>query len=300
MTVAETTPGALKGYRVVDAHVPVQFGSIRLVRDRFDEPVDLVSQPERSHVLTLTTLPFPGTALGSFPDLWTGKRSAAVGELFLLPAGYVVQIKSRCRAQSSIVCRFNPESAHRWFEHDLDWTDCRLKAALDINSPRIRHLLCSIAEEIRAPGFASEIMIELMAAQAVIEVSRYLKMIDQEKPVGGLSKHNLELIDQRIRESPKAPSLVELAELCGLSCRHLARAFRVSKKQSLGSYISQHRIELAKRRLATGESIKRVAYALGFSAPSNFTTAFRRATGETPREYQLKNRIRSIAAPERR
>jgi transcriptional regulator GlxA family with amidase domain len=34
--------------------------------------------------------------------------------------------------------------------------------------------------------------------------------------------------------------------------------------------------------------VKTVAFATGFTAPSNFAAAFRRATGETPRQYRQR------------
>nr|NIQ00855.1 AraC family transcriptional regulator [Nitrospinaceae bacterium] len=70
--------------------------------------------------------------------------------------------------------------------------------------------------------------------------------------------------------------------------RQLTRAFRVSRGRSIGSYIAGHRVDHAKRLLASGMSVKAVAFETGFSASSNFTTAFVRETGETPRQYRLR------------
>lgn len=282
----------LKEYRAstVEAELLFEFGSVRLVHDCFHEEVDVTSPVGGSHVVALTMLPVPGSAWGSFINQRGGRSPASFGETFLLPAGHIVRIKSECRHQSSVVCRFNPDVVDKWFEYGLDWTDCRLQAALDINSPRIKNLLWSISGEMRTPGFAGEAMIELMAGQVAIEISRYINKMIEEKEVGGLSPRLLKLIDEHIRESTRAPSVSELASLCEMSSRHLARTFYVSKGQSLGRYVSEHRIEKAKRLLATGKRVKSVAYSMGFSAPSNFSAAFRKATGETPREYQLKVR----------
>ena len=272
--------------RKVEARLPLRFGSISLVRDRFSEPVDFTSAPDLGHVVALTFQPFPGRALGSYPDRRGKKYSAFIGELFLLPAGQSVRIRSECRQQTSLICNFQPETTGQWLGLDLNWADCRLQAALDIDNVRVRNLLSGIGLELRHHGFAREAMIEMMAGQVVIEISRHLQLEKEEKISGGLSPLLLGLIDQRLGDSTIPPSLSELADLCGLSPRHLSRAFQVSRGQSIGSYIADHRVETAKRLLATGRSIKAVAYDLGFSAPSNFTTAFRRATGMTPREYQ--------------
>jgi AraC family transcriptional regulator len=49
-------------------------------------------------------------------------------------------------------------------------------------------------------------------------------------------------------------------------------------------------VEQAKRRLATDESVKAIAYSLGFGSPSSFCFAFRRVTGDTPGEFRHRLR----------
>ena len=50
----------------------------------------------------------------------------------------------------------------------------------------------------------------------------------------------------------------------------------------------QTRIETAKRQLASDDSIKAIAFGLGFASPSSFSYAFRRATGSTPRQFRQR------------
>lgn len=50
----------------------------------------------------------------------------------------------------------------------------------------------------------------------------------------------------------------------------------------------QTRIETAKRRLASPESIKEIAASMGFSSQSTFTYAFRRTTGVTPNQFRTR------------
>jgi transcriptional regulator GlxA family with amidase domain len=68
---------------------------------------------------------------------------------------------------------------------------------------------------------------------------------------------------------------------------------------SLGSYIAQCRLDAARRMLGSGMSVKQVAFATGFSAPTNFAAAFRHATGLTPRLYrQLRTPKRAFEGSE--
>jgi len=271
----------------IEAEIPLGLGRVQLVRESWNEPIDVFGSA-REHHLELTLLRQPLNARACFPDHWGPHRFEPFGPMFLLPAAHRVHAKSDCRQQNSIVCSFTPESVAAWFDCDLQWTHRRLQSSLNIVSPTIRNLMQRIGAEIRSPGFACETLIELMAAQLFIEVSRLLAGIDDLEPAGGLPSWRLRRIEDRLSSDGPPPSLSELARLCNLSVRHLTRGFRISRGRSIGSFLAENCVENAKRLLASGAQIKEVAYSLGFSAPSNFAAAFRRATGESPRQYRQR------------
>ena len=279
----------------IEAQVPVGIGQVQLIRNVWSEPIDKLASAHE-HRLELALLPRSNISKGCFPDDWGPHRFEPIGELFFLPADHRVHALSDCRQQISIVCTFDPEAVAAWFG-ELQWTDCRLRGSLDIANSNIRSLLFRIREEVRTPGFASETMVELLAGQIAVELSRYLTGIDEVRSIGGLSGWRLRRIEERLKDDGAPPSLAELAELCNLSVRHLTRAFRASRGRSIGSYVAEHRMDRAKRLLTTGMCIKSVAYATGFTAPSNFAAAFLRATGETPRQYRQRSNHRSVDAP---
>jgi AraC family transcriptional regulator len=131
-------------------------------------------------------------------------------------------------------------------------------------------------------------MIELIAGQICIELVRHLLDIEELQSTGGLSRRSLRLIDERLAADGAPPNLSELASLCGLSVRHLTRAFRRSRQRSIGSYIADRRMQRARRLLAAGVSVKSIAYTMGFSSPAALSSAFRRTTGERPRDYRQR------------
>jgi len=280
----------------VDAELRLGLGRVQLVRESWQQPIDIFGSSHQ-HRLELVLLPRLMNARGCFPDDWGPHRFEPMGPLFLLPAGHRVHAKSDCREQHSVVCIFDPASVTAWFDCDLNWTHRRLQGSLDIVSVSIRNLVFRIGEEIRSPGFARVAMVELLAAQAAIELSRHLMGIDTVAPPGGLAAWRLRLIDERLAETGAPPSLTELAALCNLSARHLTRAFRISRGMSIGSYMVDRCMKNAKRLLASGAQVKFVAFAMGFTAASNFATAFQRATGESPRQYRM--RARGAGAPAR-
>jgi AraC family transcriptional regulator len=264
------------------------------VRNRWDAPIDQCGAADHHH-LELSLLPRSGEPRGCFPDHWGPHRFEPIGDIFLLPAAQRFHARSQCRQQASLMCHFDPVAVDEWFAGGATWNGRRLRSGLDIGSGRVRQLMSAIADELRSPGFASETMVELLAAQTMIELSRHLLGHEPARS-GGLAHWRLRRIDARLADEPAPPSLHELAELCGVSVRQLTRAFRVSRGCSIGEYLAAHRIDRAKQMLVAGDSVKAVAYTMGFTAPSNFAAAFRRATGVSPRQYQqraLRRRTRT-------
>jgi AraC family transcriptional regulator len=268
----------------IEAQASFGFGHVQIIRRVWDEPIDVVAAPVE-HRLEFAMLPRSSAARGWFPDRQAIPQSARIGEVFFFPAGQVVHAKSHCRRQYSVVCSFRPEAVDLWFHSRQPWTDARLQASLNITNPSIRSLLLRLGDELRNPGFAGAAMIEMMAGQISIELGRYLMGIEELPRTGGLSPTHLRLIDERLAQSGAPPTLAELAGLCGLSVRHLTRAFRTSRRRSIGDYIAECRIQQAKQLLASGVSVKWIACTTGFSSPAALSTAFRRATGERPRDY---------------
>jgi AraC family transcriptional regulator len=273
----------------VEAEIRVPTASAQLVRFHVPGPADdilLIREPE-TYWLDLCLTPRPPNARACYVDRWGSDRFERIGNVFLLPPRETVRARSDGGpTQTSVLCHLRVDSFRKWFGDDLEWTDCRLEAGLDIPDANIRGLLLRLAEELRRPGFASEALVELIVAQVALELGRYCVTIEEQPAAGGLAPWRLRLIDERLREMRDPPSLSELATLCNLSVRQLTRAFRASRGRSIGDYVAQCRIDNAKRLLATDASIKTVAYSLGFASPSSFSYAFRRATGRTPREFQ--------------
>ena len=230
-----------------------------------------------------------GVCLG---EHWSIHAARRPGMLYVLPPDQVVRARGDCSGHSSMVCDFEPEAIDRWFDGELRWTSRRLEAMLNIANPDMIGSLRRFCDELRHPGLASAAVCELLAAQIAIDAARHCKAAGEADERGGLPVWKLKLIDDRLAELGAAPSLQELAELCQMSVRQLTRSFRASRQCSIGEYLIRNRIEHAKRLLATDIRVKEVALTLGFSTSANFSTAFRRATGETPRQFRGRNRPR--------
>src|SRR5262249_9989877 len=82
----------------------------------------------------------------------------------------------------------------------------------------------------------------------------------------------------------RKPQANEIARRCGVSQRTLARRL-MSEGVTFSEMLNDLRDDLAMQYLADpGLSISQIAWLLGYQEVSAFTNAFRRRTGETPRE----------------
>ena len=273
----------------IDTEMHVPAAAVQLARFHVHEPADSIRAERDTYWLDLCLTPRPHNARACYRDHWSPRRFEPIGKLMLLPPNEVVRARSDGGpSQTSILCHLRPEPIRQWFDGDLQWTAGRLEATLDIRDPHLRALLLRLVDELRRPGFASAALVELVVAQIAIELGRYCTALSERADVGGLAPWRLRRIDERLRESINAPTLGELAMLCGLSVRQLTRGFRASRGCSIGDHIASSRVDHARRLLAGDQSVKAIAYSLGFLSPSSFCFAFRRATGHTPREYRQR------------
>lgn len=79
----------------------------------------------------------------------------------------------------------------------------------------------------------------------------------------------------------------ELARRCGISIRQLQRDFRRCLGRSPQDWLNEQRIKAAQKPLLAGETVKKVAYDLGFKQPSHFCRQFKSFKSVTPSEFVL-------------
>lgn len=254
---------------------------------RFDipNPSESTFRREGSYWLDLSLTPRPPNTRARYRGRWSPHRFERVGSLFILPDGEALQFRTEGGRQTSIVCQLHPEPSQAWFDIDLKWADSRLDMTLRVSDGNIRNLLQQLARELLQPGFAKELLVELVVGQIAIEVERF-RISNASNNSAGLSPWRLRLIEDRVTSTEEAPSLTELANLCNMSVRNLTRGFRTSRGCSLGEYVAMSRVDLAKKMLVEGTSIRCIAKSLGFPSASSFTHAFRRCSGVTPREFR--------------
>ena len=109
---------------------------------------------------------------------------------------------------------------------------------------------------------------------------------------GGLLPHKLQKVLSYIEEKLAEPVGVrELASQVHMSPFHFARRFKQAVGTPPHAYITQVRIERAKRLLATTNlPLIEVATRVGYRTQAHFTGVFHRYVGTTPRAYRVGSR----------
>ena len=156
---------------IVDAEIRVPTATTRLVRFHLGRPADDLLREEETYWLDMCLTPRPAHARARYVDRWKPDRFKRIGRVFVLPPRETMHARSDGGpTQRSVLFHLRPEALRQWFEGDLTWTDHRLEAGLDIPDAKVRRLMQRLAEELRNPGFASEALVELIAAQMAIEL----------------------------------------------------------------------------------------------------------------------------------
>jgi AraC family transcriptional regulator len=175
----------------------------------------------------------------------------------------------------------------------VQWSPEALQAALDIRAPNLRRHFLRLASEAASPSFAAPLIADAVLVLMVSDLLAYLAPSARAENAGGdVAAHALRRVRDRIYDfDASPPTVMELAELCDLSERHLLRLFRREQGVSLIEFVREARLERAMELLSTTDwPLKVVAHRLGFSSHASFTAAFAREAGVSPTAFRRERR----------
>ena len=185
---------------------------------------------------------------------------------------------------------------------DLDPARVTLRYEAIAYDPFIEQIALAICQQLSAETSAGRLLVELLGqALSAYLIDRYPEAPLNAKPPGTSGKpiddrrmaRVMEFIDASIERNF---TVADLAVVACMSPAHFARSFKATIGRTPHQFVSQMRLELAKRMLADRHrSISDIALSTGFSSQSNFSRAFRDATGMTPGAYRA-SQIGSQAA----
>ncbi|MBK3664695.1 helix-turn-helix transcriptional regulator [Bradyrhizobium diazoefficiens] len=133
-------------------------------------------------------------------------------------------------------------------------------------------------------------LMDLLATRLLVAHTGSPNMIAPTR--GGLAPKTLLRAIERLRSDSDADvSLAALAAEASLSRFHFCRAFKDSTGLSPHAWLRQHRLEQGMNMLRDSDvSVVSIAATLGYSSQTAFAAAFRKLTGESPRDWRRRTR----------
>lgn len=229
-------------------------------------------------------------------DLSTFDLLPRVNSVGFLPAGTSVPLDPIGKPLRVLTCFFSQDYVESRTGMDTARLLGRTAALAVLRNKRLEILMQELHAEIGQPGLCSEVLIGAIADIMLVEVTRFVSRLERKGTDRGivlaLAPWQLLRIEERISVGLDKgyPALAELADMCGVSEGHLARAFKASTGWQIHKYIAGQRIKAAIDLLGEGSlSCEEVSRRLGFANPAYFSTVFRAKMGKTPSEFRRQS-----------
>lgn len=212
---------------------------------------------------------------------WTFTR----GDLTLIPAGCRTMCWTDGPADYMAV-DLGPELVRRAAEES--GRDAELPCLFSFDDPVCRELSLSMLAEAQTHGPAARLYVESAALAITQRLLLRARRRGAPPSRAGLPPAVLrrakEFLHDRINRNP---GITELSAAVGMSVDHFSRMFKRSTGLAPHQYLSELRLERAKRLLSDRRtSIIEIAYEIGYANPSQFSAFFRKRTGLSPREFR--------------
>lgn len=178
-------------------------------------------------------------------------------------------------------------------------------ASSGLTDTTIEHLVRAMLPQLRAGVYPTRLYADhLKLALATHVAHAYGGMRPGDRMArGGLAPHLLRRAQEILRANLRdGLSLEAIAEECGLSPRHFARAFKDSVGLSPHRWMMNARVATAKAMIHEGmDSLAEIAVTCGFADQSHLTRVFKREEGISPaawrRHHQQRPRPQGEVAP---
>lgn len=166
----------------------------------------------------------------------------------------------------------------------------------DFSGGAIEWLLFRMYRELDEAGVGLRVAVDGIAHEIAVELARTIERGRRRsgRYAGGLPSWRMRLMVERAYADGPLPKVGELAQLCGMTPRHLGRTFLAETGQTIGRFIAAAMVERASEMLRSGTPVNVVAEALGYAKSSSLAHAFYRETGVLPSSILKGDRLRSV------
>jgi AraC family transcriptional regulator len=282
----DAAAGPREAYKILESH-EFRAGQIELREYSWRQDREDVWETT-AYFLDMRLSPSAGSTWATYLDA-SRQLKAKIGQLMFVPPARPLRSRRIVGRQRSFSCALQPEFVEELLERSPTWSEGALWEGLDLSSPLVESYLLQMYRELRRPGFASDVVVEALACALAVALIRTFRLDTAEpaRRTGGLGPARMRLIRERLHSDQPYPSVQELADLCGVSVRHLSRGFKEETGLTIAQFVKRAVMEQARILLSDSSlTVREIAERLGFSGSSSFGHAFVRETGILPRDYR--------------
>jgi AraC-like DNA-binding protein len=266
--------------------VSVEGGRIQLLEWLWPDVLDFARR-ETELMLEMSLPPYSSDSSAEFPEIAPGDR-CILGTLFIRYPGVLIHGRGEGKHSRVIRCIFFTPAASAIMGEELPTLET-LQALLDIDDEPLRILLKLANRELLLEDENSTAAIAALMQITTIAITRLFGAKEKKRHPGRLAAWQHKKIRERLASGGPRATVRELANLCGVSDRHLQRQFVALTGETIGQYIDSFWIDRAKIALkTTRDPIKIVAKSCGFSHAASFSRAFFRIVGCTPLAFRQR------------
>ena len=221
------------------------------------------------------------------------------GKRYSLTPGDIILIGKQCVHRPEfepgvpcerIILYISPEFLLRESSSSCQLADCFSKEYDHVLRPseKIRKTLFSIVsnieQELSSKRYGKEIVSTGMLLRLMVEIARsiFYKEVQKPAPMLPKSKRMLDIMHYLDSHLTEDINIDTLAEKFYISRFHMMRRFREETGTTIHSYISDHRLMLARDLISQGIPATEVCFQCGFGSYSSFTRAYGKFFGTTP------------------
>ena len=240
-------------------------------------------------------------------------HDAVPGTVWICPAGIgedMIHLYGEVEESLHLYLPGSPLSETALREFDVDPDKVGLRYDGGFPDPLIEHIARAVRAEMLDAAPAGNILVETLAASLRVHILRHhssLAPVSVPLPSvrGALDSRRLQRVKEFIESHlSKDLAVATLANQACLSQFHFARAFKAATGTAPHRYVTDRRIEYARRLLAEGRlALGTVADTCGFSSQAHLTRWFKRIVGVTPGAFRADqasaSRSRSADPPKR-
>ena len=217
----------------------------------------------------------------------------SLGQVLFLPPGTEFQFYHGVSQFKSMICLFDPGVLGPLAGIEWCWEDCLNDGMLNLKSNYLQVSMERLAQEVAAPGFASQLHTECMLTGIAMDLHR--QFLGSRTPGdcrGKLSLQQIRQLREMLDGDPDmGNSVAKLAQMWEMPPRKFSMLFKNTVGLTLRQYVAQSRIRKAKSLLLDHKVlIKQVSYQTGFQNPASFAAAFRKEVGMTPEAFRQEMR----------